>query len=54
MEEYKSYIRHKSLENIAGLVLMVFVVASVFVIGKTISPEKQYASLYDVSTSKIK
>jgi hypothetical protein len=54
MEEYKNYIRHKYLENIAGLVLMIFVVASIFVIGKTINPEQKYASLYNGSLSEIK
>lgn len=55
MEEYRNYVRHKSLENIMSLVLMIFVVAGIFVIGKTISPEQKYvSSYYAVSTSEIK
>lgn len=54
MEGYKNYIRHKSLENIVGLVLMIFVIASIFVVGKTMNPEQKYIAVYNVSTSQIK
>lgn len=33
---------------------MVFVIATIFVVGKTINPEQKYVSAYDISTSKIK
>jgi|GEM_PF-2043032 energy-converting hydrogenase Eha subunit F len=49
MEEYRSYIRHKSLENIMSTVLIVFVILGVFVVGKTLNPEQKYASAYSYS-----
>ena len=49
MEEYKNYVRNKSLENIMSTVLIVFVVFGIFVIGKTLNPEEKYASAHSYS-----
>jgi hypothetical protein len=43
MEEYKNYIQHKSLETLMGFVLITFVVAGVFVVGKTLNPERKFS-----------
>lgn len=43
MEEYKNFVRHKSLETLVGFVLITFILVGTFVVGKTLNPEKKYA-----------
>lgn len=53
MEEYKKYTQYKFTETLITTVLMLFVVASVFIIGKTINPEEKYSKISNSSIITI-
>ena len=53
MEEYKHFIKHRSLESVIGTILIVFFIVGAFVIGKTLQPEQKFLSKSSYPTDTI-
>lgn len=53
MEKYKKYTQFKFTETLIITVLILFVMVSMFIIGKTINPEEKYSKISNSSIITI-